>query len=65
MMLYPVHRLDELTSGVLLLARSTETHRQLSMALSQPRPKKKQGWVKRDWFAQPLVHLTIQDLLQV
>lgn len=60
MMLYPVHRLDKVTSGVLLLARSTEANRQLSMAfaerkmekeylaLSQHKPKKKQGWVKGD-----------------
>ncbi len=60
MTLYPVHRLDKVTSGVLLLARSTEANRQLSMAfaerkmekeylaLSQHKPKKKQGWVKGD-----------------
>ena len=60
MMLYPVHRLDKVTSGLLLLARTTEANRELSMAfaahrvektylaLSQHKPKKKQGWIKGD-----------------
>ncbi len=60
MMLYPVHRLDKVTSGVLLLARTPEANRELSMAfaerkmhkeylaLSEQKPKKKQGWIKGD-----------------
>ena len=60
MMLYPVHRLDKVTSGVLLLARTPDANRELSMAfaahrvektylaLSQHKPKKKQGWIKGD-----------------
>ncbi|MGL4205934.1 MAG: TIGR01621 family pseudouridine synthase [Aeromonadaceae bacterium] len=58
MELYPVHRLDKVTSGLLLLARNSESNRALSMAfaerhvtkiylaLSQHKPKKKQGWIK-------------------
>lgn len=58
--LYPVHRLDKMTSGLLLLARHGEANRALSMAfaqrqvskqylaLSDRKPKKKQGWVKGD-----------------
>ncbi|MGY3856899.1 TIGR01621 family pseudouridine synthase [Aeromonas intestinalis] len=58
--LYPVHRLDKMTSGLLLLARTPEANRALSMAfaerrvskqylaLSDRKPKKKQGWVKGD-----------------
>ncbi|PJG59473.1 TIGR01621 family pseudouridine synthase [Aeromonas cavernicola] len=58
--LYPVHRLDKMTSGLVLLARTTEANRALSMAfaarevskqylaLSDRKPKKKQGWVKGD-----------------
>ncbi|MCC5824657.1 TIGR01621 family pseudouridine synthase [Alkalimonas sp.] len=58
--LYPVHRLDKLTSGVLLLAKSSqaaasfaEKFRQQQMekyylALSDRKPKRKQGWVKGD-----------------
>lgn len=58
--LYPVHRLDKMTSGLVLLARTTEANRTLSMAfaarevskqylaLSDRKPKKKQGWVKGD-----------------
>ncbi|MCX7127618.1 pseudouridine synthase, partial [Aeromonas sp.] len=58
--LYPVHRLDKMTSGLVLLARTTEANRELSMAfaarevskqylaLSDRKPKKKQGWVKGD-----------------
>ncbi len=60
MMLYPVHRLDKVTSGLLLLARNVEANRALSqafaerqvskvyLALSQHKPKKKQGWIKGD-----------------
>ncbi len=58
LLLYPVHRLDKMTSGLVLLARTTEANRALSMAfaarevskqylaLSDRKPKKKQGWVK-------------------
>lgn len=58
--LYSVHRLDKMTSGLVLLARTTEANRELSMAfatrevnkqyltLSDRKPKKKQGWVKGD-----------------
>ncbi|MDF2403658.1 TIGR01621 family pseudouridine synthase [Aeromonas sp. 5HA1] len=60
LVLYPVHRLDKMTSGLVLLARTTEANRALSMAfadrqvskqylaLSDRKPKKKQGWVKGD-----------------
>lgn len=60
MPLFPVHRLDKVTSGILLLARTPEANRQLSMAfaerkmhkeylaLSLGKPKKKQGWIKGD-----------------
>ncbi len=60
LLLYPVHRLDKMTSGLVLLARTTEANRALSMAfaarevskqylaLSDRKPKKKQGWVKGD-----------------
>ncbi|MGL5030502.1 MAG: TIGR01621 family pseudouridine synthase [Aeromonas sp.] len=58
--LYPVHRLDKMTSGLVLLARTAQANRALSMAfaarqvskqylaLSDRKPKKKQGWVKGD-----------------
>lgn len=58
--LYSVHRLDKMTSGLLLLAKSSEGANQLSslfekhqiekfyLALSMRKPKKKQGWVKGD-----------------
>ena len=60
MTLYPVHRLDKVTSGLLILARNVEANRSLSqafaerqvtkvyLALSQHKPKKKQGWIKGD-----------------
>ncbi|MEE2001459.1 TIGR01621 family pseudouridine synthase [Alkalimonas sp. MEB108] len=60
MKLYPVHRLDKMTSGVLLLAKSSaaaavlaEKFRRQQMekyylALSDRKPKRKQGWVKGD-----------------
>ena len=60
LVLYPVHRLDKMTSGLVLLARTTAANRALSMAfadrqaskqylaLSDRKPKKKQGWVKGD-----------------
>lgn len=56
--LYPVHRLDKVTSGLLLLARQPAAaaalshlfaKRQISkcyLALSAAKPQKKQGWVK-------------------
>ncbi|MCB1615294.1 MAG: hypothetical protein KDI30_04705, partial [Pseudomonadales bacterium] len=56
----PVHRLDKDTSGLLLVARSPEAAQQLStlfaeqqirkfyLALSDKKPKKKQGWVIGD-----------------
>ncbi|QQX80427.1 TIGR01621 family pseudouridine synthase [Shewanella sp. KX20019] len=58
--LYSVHRLDTLTSGLLILAKSSATAaeftRQFSdhkiqkyyLALAQGKPKKKQGWVIGD-----------------
>lgn len=58
--LYPVHRLDLATSGVLVLAKTVEANRALSLAfqerrvqkyyvaLSAKRPDKKQGWVTGD-----------------
>jgi len=58
--IWPVHRLDRMTSGVLLLARSPEVARQLSerlaerrvdklyLALSDRKPAKKQGLVQGD-----------------
>ena len=56
--LYPVHRLDKMTSGLVLLARTPEANRALSMAfaarevskqylaLSDRKPKKKQNPLK-------------------
>ena len=58
--LYPVHRLDRITSGLLLLAKNRAAAAELSMqfqnhqvvkfylALSDKKPKKKQGLVKGD-----------------
>lgn len=58
--LYPVHRLDKATSGVLLLAKNHAQASQYSqyfakrecqkfyIALATGKPKKKQGWVKGD-----------------
>lgn len=58
--LYPVHRLDKVTSGLILLARTSEvaseltqlfSHHQVEkyyLALSLSKPAKKQGWVKGD-----------------
>ncbi|GHG66938.1 RNA pseudouridine synthase [Alishewanella longhuensis] len=58
--LYAVHRLDKVTSGLIMLARSSnaaaELTRQFSqrqiekfyLALSEQKPLKKQGWVKGD-----------------
>ena len=58
--LYPVHRLDRMTSGLLLFAKNRQTARVLGeqfeqrqvqkfyLALSDRKPKKKQGSVKGD-----------------
>lgn len=58
--LYPVHRLDKVTSGLIVLARSSAVAAQLTqlfsthqvekyyLALSTAKPAKKQGWVKGD-----------------
>jgi len=58
--LWPVHRLDKLTSGLVLAARSPEaaehfrrlfSHKQIKkcyLALSDRKPRKKQGWIKGD-----------------
>lgn len=58
--LFLVHRLDKVTSGLLLLAKNTAANQQLSalfrdkniqkyyLALSDKKPKKKQGWIKGD-----------------
>ena len=58
--LYPVHRLDKVTSGLIVLARSSAAAAQLTqlfsthqiekyyLALSAAKPAKKQGWVKGD-----------------
>ncbi|MBQ4812587.1 TIGR01621 family pseudouridine synthase [Pseudoalteromonas luteoviolacea] len=58
--LYPVHRLDKVTSGLLVLATSSESASELTrlfterlvskfyLALITDKPKKKQGWVKGD-----------------
>lgn len=60
MKLFPVHRLDKVTSGLLILARSSEAAAALTelfsqhqiqkyyLALSLDKPKQKQGWVKGD-----------------
>jgi len=58
--LYSVHRLDKMTSGLLILAKSSEAaaeftrmfeERQIEkyyLAISTRKPKKKQGWIKGD-----------------
>ena len=58
--LFSVHRLDKMTSGLILLAKSSAIANELSklfenrliekyyLALSMRKPKKKQGWVKGD-----------------
>lgn len=57
---YPVHRLDKVTSGLVLLAKNKQATSELSqlfanrevektyLAISDRPPKKKQGWVKGD-----------------
>ncbi|QKI89302.1 TIGR01621 family pseudouridine synthase [Thiomicrorhabdus xiamenensis] len=58
--LWSVHRLDKMTSGLLILAKNAEAAAQLSvmfaerkiakfyLALADKKPKKKQGWIKGD-----------------
>ncbi|MDF1880209.1 TIGR01621 family pseudouridine synthase [Sulfurimonas sp. MAG313] len=58
--LYSVHRLDKMTSGLLLLAKSSEMAHKITrlfekreiekfyLAISTRKPKKKQGWIKGD-----------------
>ena len=58
--LYSVHRLDKMTSGLIILAKSSEMANEFTqlfenrkiqkfyLALSLRKPKKKQGWVKAD-----------------
>lgn len=58
--LYSVHRLDKMTSGLIILAKSSEIANKFSkmfqnrevqkfyIALSLRKPKKKQGWIKAD-----------------
>ncbi len=57
---FPVHRLDKMTSGLLLFAKSSRSAARLSqlfeqhqiqkyyLAIGAGKPKKKQGWVKGD-----------------
>jgi tRNA pseudouridine32 synthase/23S rRNA pseudouridine746 synthase len=57
---YPVHRLDKVTSGLVILAKTSEAAHQLSdlfarreikktyLAVSDRKPKKKQGWIRGD-----------------
>jgi tRNA pseudouridine32 synthase/23S rRNA pseudouridine746 synthase len=56
--LYPVHRLDRITSGLVMFARNAQAARELGqhfengeiakfyVALSDRKPAKKQGWIK-------------------
>ncbi len=58
--LFPVHRLDKMTSGILLVALNKATAQQFQqmfaarevekyyLAMTDKKPKKKQGWVKGD-----------------
>ncbi|WP_077339585.1 TIGR01621 family pseudouridine synthase [Pseudocolwellia agarivorans] len=58
--LYPVHRLDKMTSGLLIFAKNSETAKAFQqlfeqhhiqkyyLALSDKKPKKKQGLIKGD-----------------
>lgn len=60
MALFPVHRLDRMTSGLVILAKSSEVAAEFGrmfesrevekyyLAISTRKPKKKQGWVKGD-----------------
>lgn len=58
--LFPVHRLDKMTSGLVILAKNGETAAQFGkmfenreiekyyLAISTRKPKKKMGWIKGD-----------------
>ena len=58
--LYPAHRLDKMTSGLVLLAKTKDAARRFGemfenreiekyyLAVSLRKPKKKQGWIKGD-----------------
>ncbi len=58
--LYSVHRLDKITSGLIILAKSSKVANEFTklfqnreiqkfyLAISLRKPKKKQGWVKGD-----------------
>jgi tRNA pseudouridine32 synthase/23S rRNA pseudouridine746 synthase len=58
--LFPVHRLDKMTSGLVILAKTGETATQFGkmfekreiekyyLAISMRKPKKKMGWIKGD-----------------
>jgi len=58
--LYPVHRLDKMTSGLVLFAKTPEAAQRFGrmfeareiekyyLAISLRKPKKKQGWIKGD-----------------
>lgn len=58
--LFPVHRLDKITSGLLVMAKTLEINRQLTaafsqrqvqkyyLAISKKKPNKKQGLIKGD-----------------
>lgn len=58
--LFPVHRLDKMTSGLLILAKTPEAAAEFTrlfenrsiekyyLAISTRKPKKKQGWIKGD-----------------
>ena len=58
--LYSIHRLDKVTSGLIILAKTSEVANHFSemftnkeiqkyyLAISLRKPKKKQGWVKAD-----------------
>ncbi|MGA9045723.1 TIGR01621 family pseudouridine synthase [Sulfuricurvum sp.] len=58
--LFPVHRLDKMTSGLVILAKDAETAARFGemfetraiekyyLAISIRKPKKKQGWIKGD-----------------
>lgn len=58
--LFPVHRLDKMTSGLVILAKDSETAAKFGkmfekreiekyyLAISMRKPKKKMGWVKGD-----------------
>ncbi len=58
--LYSVHRLDKMTSGLLILAKSSEAAAEFTrmfegreiekyyLAISKRKPKKKMGWIKGD-----------------